>query len=119
VPAGQGDIDLVKIFGILRDSPSDVALNLEVITARAPREIDFLSPAAEFWDYYPELLASDFAHFLGYVQSGDERPFAQFEIPTSLTGPEEDEMPAFRVQQLQHVDQSIDWLIKTWGTQNV
>lgn len=116
VPVGEGDIDIVEVARILQDAVPDAVPHLEIITARAPKEIDFLRPSTGYWDLYPDLLAADFAQFLRWAESGTERPLRQREIPPSMLAPADDDMPAFATQQLQHVDRSIDWMIQAFAT---
>lgn len=115
VPLGQGDIDLRAITQILNRHNPQVGINLEVITGRAPKMLDYLDLTSEYWQLYPELSGQEFARFVSWLSGRESRPLSQLELPSEYTRPPKETLTAFRRQQLEHVEASLVWAVCNLG----
>jgi sugar phosphate isomerase/epimerase len=68
VALGDGVIDFQQFFTKFRRVCPLAAVQLEILTGRAPRIVPFLEP--EFWKAYPNARASEFARFLRLAKNG-------------------------------------------------
>lgn len=108
-PAGQGDVDLKRIVGILREQAPDIALDLEIISGVGPKEIDYLNPDSELWRAYPDMRASDFARFLALTTGGSTGPLDQLTPGPGAWSPPADQLEAYRAQQRRHLEESFTY----------
>lgn len=115
VPLGQGDVDLARIVGILREKAPNPAIDLEIITGSDPKAIDYLNPHDSYWSMYPDLLARDFARFVALAQRGHPNPLDQLAGPYDLEGVAPDQVVAFHAQQRRHFEESVQYARVTLG----
>ncbi len=108
-PAGRGNVDLKRIVTILAETAPDVPIDLEVITGVGPKEIPFLDAGSEFWAMYPDMKAPAFARFLAYAKQGRPGPLDQLVLDPGVWHPPEDQLSAFRQQQLDHFKVSVTY----------
>jgi sugar phosphate isomerase/epimerase len=114
-PAGRGNVDLKRIISILANEASDVPIDLEVITGVGPKEIPFLDTDSDFWAMYPDMKASTFARFLAYVKQGTPGPVEQLVLDPGVWQPPDDQLKAFRKQQLDHFEESVTYSREVLG----
>lgn len=105
-PVGDGDVDLARIVGIVREHAPDSVLDLEIITGVAPAALPYLDPASTFWTIYPDMPARDFARFVAIAQRGNPEPLDQLCLEPGVWAPPVDQIDAFRAQQREHLERS-------------
>jgi sugar phosphate isomerase/epimerase len=71
VALGDGSAGIEKVAARFAELCPGKAMQLEIITGRAPTVLPYLEP--EFWKAYPNLPAGDFARFVKLVNNG--RPY--------------------------------------------
>lgn len=107
-PVGQGNVDMRRIVDILASQAPHVPINLEIITASAPRHIPYLDPGATFWQLYPGMLARDFARFVDLARRGAPSPLEQqIAPPGTREAPPGELGEQLRLQQRNHLEASI------------
>lgn len=106
-PAGQGDVDLKRIVAILQEHAPQIALDLEIITGVGPKAIDYLDPDDQFWQFYPDMKARDFARFLSLASRGTTGPLDQLQLADGVWTLATSSAAAFRAQQRRHLEESI------------
>ena len=111
VPLGEGNVGIEEVIAALRRLVRGATLNLEIITALPPRELDYFS--SEFWKGYPDMPAPDFARFVALVQRGHEDPYPQLLSPPRGTPVPEDLVEPLRRQQFEHVARSCE-VLRRW-----
>jgi len=109
VPFGDGNVGIESVIDYLIAHAAAAPINLEVITGRAPRELQYLDPSSEFWRMYPGMLARDFVRFTTRAARSAAQPFEQLVLPTGYMAPPADRLDAFRAQQRQHLERSVRW----------
>jgi len=68
VAMGDGTMGIDEWARLFQEKCPDAAFNLEILTGRPPRVINYLEP--EFWQDYPDTPAWEFAQFLKLVREG-------------------------------------------------
>lgn len=114
-PAGRGNVDLKRIISIVANEASDVPIDLEVITGIGPREIPFMDTDSDFWAMYPDMKASAFARFLAYAKQGRPGPVEQLVLDPGVWQPPDNQLEAFRKQQLDHFEESVRYSREVLG----
>ena len=109
VPFGDGNVGIESVIDYLIAHAAAAPINLEVITGRAPRELQYVDPSSEFWRMYPGMLARDFVRFATRAARSAAQPFEQLVLPTGYMAPPADRLDAFRAQQRQHLERSVRW----------
>ena len=97
---GAGDVDLPRILAILATQAPAAPINLEIITGTVPQPMPYFDPASGFWARYPAMLAQDFARFVALAQRGTSGALDQLTLPPGVRVPPDDQVEAFRAQQL-------------------
>lgn len=108
-PTGEGNVDLRRIVEIVERHAPDSALDLEIITGVAPKEIPYFDPDSDFWHMYPGMRARDFARFVAIAQGGTAEPLDQLCLEPGVWAPPPDQLDAFRAQQRDHFERSITY----------
>jgi sugar phosphate isomerase/epimerase len=106
-PLGEGNVNLKQIVHLLETRAPNPPIDLEIITGSAPKSLPYLDPAADFWTYYPTMLAQDFARFVALAQTGHKGPIEQIVAPYNLEGLSPEQLDAMRAQQRQHFADSV------------
>ena len=106
-PVGDGSVDLRRIVDIIERHAPDSAIDLEIITGIAPKAIDYLEPASDFWHMYPDMLARDLARFVAVAQHGIPEPLDQLCLAPGVWAPPADQLDVFRAQQREHFERSV------------
>jgi 3-oxoisoapionate decarboxylase len=109
VPFGDGNVGIEAVIDYLVAHAPAAPINMEVITGRAPKELQYVDPASEFWRMYPGMLARDFAPFATRAARAVTQPFEQNVLLTGSMMPPADRLEAFRAQQRQHLERSVRW----------
>jgi 3-oxoisoapionate decarboxylase len=71
VALGEGNVDLRQIVSLHQQLCPQAAINLEIITGRAPDVLPYREQSS--WKYFPKTLASEFVRFVELARTG--RPF--------------------------------------------
>ncbi len=109
-PVGDGNVDLRRIVEVLADQAPRVPINLEIITAGAPKHLPYLDPTSTFWKLYPDMLARDFARFLELARRGCQGPLEEEMAPAGLRDLPEGELgDRLRAQQRRHFENSVGY----------
>jgi hypothetical protein len=109
---GEGTIGIDKWARLFQEQCSDVSFNLEIITGDLPKVINYLEP--EFWQAYPDTLASEFAQFVTLAKEG--QPFLGSRLSERRA---EDIPPEYRaalvVQQRLDLERSVRYCHEVLG----
>ncbi|HYL74082.1 MAG TPA: TIM barrel protein [Bryobacteraceae bacterium] len=110
VPLGEGTVDFKALVARAADIlPQGVYIYCKPITARPPVVIPVYSQ--EFWTkWFPRARSRDLARFLALAKHG--RPYDKPQIVEDVAGGREKYMDALKVQQLEHMDRSLDYCRK-------
>lgn len=107
-PIGQGNVDMRRIVEIVAEQAPQVPVNLEIITAGAPKHVPYLDPSATFWQLYPDMLARDFARFVKLARRGTPEPLDQQTAPPGTRDLPPGELgERLRAQQRHHFEESV------------
>jgi sugar phosphate isomerase/epimerase len=110
VPLGEGTVDFKALVARAAEIlPPGVYIYCKPITARPPVVIPVYSQ--EFWSkWFPRARSRDLARFLVLAKRG--RPYDKPQIVADVTGAREKYMDALKVQQLEHMERSLDYCRK-------
>jgi sugar phosphate isomerase/epimerase len=111
VPLGEGTVDFKALVARAAEIlPAGVYIYCKPITARPPVILPVYS--AKFWTtWFPRARARDLARFLALAKTG--RPYDKPQIVADVTGERERYMDALKIQQLDHMERSLDYCRKT------
>jgi 3-oxoisoapionate decarboxylase len=116
VPMGQGNVDLRRLLGVLREHAPEISFNLEIITGLEPRLIPYAEPSSDFWAMYPHMLACDFVRFVMLAHSGAAEPFGQLVLAPGTDRPAAGAAgEALREQQRSHFEESVRYCRQVLG----
>ncbi len=110
---GEGSIDWKRFLARYREICPGAAMQLEVITGRAPQVNPYFEPA--FWKSYPTLPASDFARFAQLAKNG--HPFMGNMVIGDVRGaaPPPELAEPLKLQQRRDLERSVEYARKTLG----
>lgn len=108
-PLGEGNVDLKRIVETVGRHAPNSAIDLEIITGVAPKEIPYFDPESDFWRMYPGVRAPDFARFVAVAQRGMPEPLNQLCLEPGTWAPPPDQLDAFRAQQRDHLERSVTY----------
>ena len=112
VPLGEGTVDFKAIVARAAEILPNVHIYCKPITARPPVVIPVYSE--EFWTkWFPRGRSRDLGRFLALARKG--RPYDKPHIEADLPGSREKYMEALKVQQLDHMERSLEYCKKTLG----
>lgn len=110
VPLGQGTIDFKALVTRAATILPKVYIYCKPITARPPVVLPIYSE--EFWTkWFPRARSRDVGRFLALARRG--RPWNQAHLMADLPGVRDRYMEALKVQQLEHMEQSLDYCRKS------
>lgn len=111
VPLGQGTIDFKALVArAAKILPPAVYIYCKPITARPPVVLPIYTD--EFWaKWFPRARSRDVGRFLALAKKG--RPWDQPHLMADLPGVRDRYMDALKVQQFEHMQQSLDYCRKT------
>lgn len=110
VALGEGSVDFVRFTREYRRLCPHAAMQLEIITGRAPQVLPYLE--ADFWKAFPKMPAWEFARFVALARSG--RPF----MGAMLVGDGKRSAAiaeALKEQQKIDLERSLEYARKTLG----
>lgn len=111
VALGDGTMDFPRILTLFKQVCPNAAMQLEIITGRAPVVQPYLEQ--DFWKAFPKLPAADFARYVALARRG--HPFMGNML---VAGPEK-QPPAYAAaiteQQRVDLERSFDYAKKTLG----
>jgi sugar phosphate isomerase/epimerase len=111
VAMGDGSLDLKEMVARYQVLCPQAAMQLEIITGRAPRVLPYFEP--EFWKAYPKARAAEFVRFVALAKRG--HPFmGAMVIPAPGKQPPEMQA-ALREQQRRDLERSIEYSQNTLG----
>jgi len=112
VPLGEGTIDFKAIVARASELLPNVHIYCKPITARPAVVIPVYSE--EFWTkWFPRGRSRDLGRFLALARNG--RPYDKPHVEADVNGAREKYMDALKVQQLDHMERSLDYCRKTLG----
>lgn len=106
VPLGDGNVDLAAIIALIEEHHPEAPIDLEIITGRPPKNLNYQHPLGTFWQIYPQMLARDFVRFLQLVGRGKDGPLQQVTVEWGHEINNEDRI-AFQRQQVEHFEKSV------------
>lgn len=106
VPLGDGNVDLAAIVAVIEKHHPEAPIDLEIITGRPPKALDYHHPQGTFWQIYPQMLARDFVRFLQMAGKGKGEPLQQMTVEWGHTLSEENRL-VFQRQQIEHFERSV------------
>ncbi|MGI9146874.1 MAG: sugar phosphate isomerase/epimerase family protein [Chloroflexota bacterium] len=107
-PVGEGNVDLRRIVELVGNQAPQVPINLEIITAGAPKHLPYLDPESTFWKLYPDMLARDFARFIELARRGRQEPLDQEVAPAGMRDLPPGQIGGrLRAQQRRHLEDSV------------
>ena len=111
VPLGEGTIDFKALVARAAELiPRSVYIYCKPITARPPVVLPVYGE--EFWTkWFPDARSRDLARFLALARRG--RPWNKPHLMADLPDVRDRYMEALRIQQLAHMDQSLDYCFHT------
>jgi hypothetical protein len=115
-PMGQGNVDMKRIATLLKEHAPNAIFALEILTGFPPRLLPYLNPQSDFWQAYPETLASDFCRFLALAQTGQPEPLEQVILPAGQRTPPPGELgEQLLAQQRRHLEESVVYCREVLG----
>ena len=106
VALGEGNVDLRQIVSLHKQLCPQAAMNLEIITGRAPDILPYREQSS--WKYFPKTLASEFVRFVELARTG--RPFMGNMVVEDATGRKTPEFAAaLREQQRIDLERSLEF----------
>lgn len=113
VALGEGSIDWKAFAARFTELCPNVALQLEIITGRAPQVHPYFEPA--FWKNYPSLPAADFARFARLAKTG--HPFMGNMVIGDVRGaaPPPELAEPLKLQQRKDLERSAQYAQRTLG----
>src|SRR5690606_11956142 len=106
VPLGEGTVDFKKIVARAAEIMPPVHIYCKPITARPPVVLPVYTD--EFWGkWFPRGRSRDFARFLALARRGS--PYTKPHIEADLPGVRDRYMDALKIQQLEHMEKSLDY----------
>lgn len=106
VPLGEGTVDFKAIVARAAEILPQVHIYCKPITARPPVVIPVYSE--EFWTkWFPRGKARDLGRFLALARRG--KPYNKPHVEADLPGVRDKYMEALKRQQLEHMEQSLDY----------
>jgi sugar phosphate isomerase/epimerase len=109
VPLGEGTVDFKALVARAADILPPVHIYCKPITARPPVVIPVYSQ--EFWTkWFPRGRARDLSRFLALAKRG--RPYDKAQIVADVPELRQRYMDALKVQQLEHMERSLDYCRK-------
>lgn len=108
VPLGEGTVDFKALVARAAEILPAVRIYCKPITGRPPVVLPVYSD--EFWKWFPRGRSKDFARFIALAKHG--RPYQKAEVTADVPGLRETYMDALRRQQLDHMEQSLDYCRK-------
>jgi sugar phosphate isomerase/epimerase len=111
VPLGEGTNDFRALVARAAEIiPAGVRIYCKPITARPPVVLPVYSD--EFWSkWFPRARSRDFARFVALARRG--RPYVKPHIEADIPGLRDKYMDALRLQQLEHMQISLEYCRKT------
>lgn len=110
VPLGEGTVDFQAIVARAAEILPQVHIYCKPITARPPVVIPVYS--GEFWSkWFPRARSRDLARFLALARKG--RPYDKPHLLGDVNGVRERYMESLKLQQMEHMEQSLDYCRKT------
>jgi 3-oxoisoapionate decarboxylase len=110
VPLGQGTIDFKLLVARAAKILPPVYIYSKPITARPPVVLPVYSE--EFWaKWFPRARSRDVGRFLALARRG--RPWNQPHLMADVAGVRDRYMDALKIQQLDHMEQSLDYCRKS------
>jgi len=112
VPLGEGTVDFKSLVARAADILPPVHIYCKPITARPPVVIPIYSN--EFWTkWFPNARSKDLSRFLALAKRG--RPYNKPHMMADLPEVRDRYMDALKVQQLDHMERSLDYCRKELG----
>ncbi|HXJ37800.1 MAG TPA: TIM barrel protein [Bryobacteraceae bacterium] len=113
VPLGEGTVDFKALVARAADViPPGVYIYCKPITARPPVVLPVYTE--EFWrQWFPGGRTQDFTRFVALARRG--RPWNKPHVMADLDGVRNQYMDALKVQQMAHMEQSLEYCRKTLG----
>jgi sugar phosphate isomerase/epimerase len=113
VPLGEGTVDFEALVARATEvMPAGVRIYCKPITARPPVVLPVYS--GEWWDqWFPRARARDLGRFLALARRG--RPYDKPHLTADVAGLRDRYMDALKVQQLEHMERSLDYCRTTLG----
>ena len=109
VPLGEGTVDFKALVVRAAEILPPVHIYCKPITARPPVVLPIYSP--EFWSkWFPRARSRDLSRFLALARKG--RPYDKPHIEADVTGQRERYMDALKIQQLDHMQRSLEYCRK-------
>jgi len=110
VPLGEGTVDFKAIVARAAEILPRVHIYCKPITARPLVVLPVYTE--EFWNkWFPRGRSRDFSRFMALAKRG--RPYDKPHVEADISGPRERYMEALKVQQLEHMERSLDYCCKT------
>jgi hypothetical protein len=109
VPLGEGTVDFKSLVARASEILPPVAIYCKPITARPPVVLPVYSD--EFWmKWFPRGRSRDIARFLALARRG--RPYDKPHLTADVPDQRERYMEALKVQQMEHMQRSLDYCKK-------
>jgi 3-oxoisoapionate decarboxylase len=109
VPLGEGTVDFKVLVARAAEILPPVYIYCKPITARPPVVIPVYSD--EFWSkWFPRARSRDLGRFLALARRG--RPYEKAHVMADLPEVRERYMDALKIQQLEHMERSLDYCRK-------
>jgi 3-oxoisoapionate decarboxylase len=110
VPLGEGTVDFKKLVARAGEILPDVRIYCKPITARPPVVIPVYSD--EFWTkWFPRGRSRDLERFIRLAKTG--KPYDKAQVVEDVPDGRERHMDALKVQQLEHMERSLDYCRKS------
>lgn len=110
VPLGEGTVDFKAIVSRASENLPQVYIYCKPITARPPVVLPVYTD--EFWTkWFPRGRSRDFSRFLALARRG--RPYDKPHVEADLPDVRDRFMDALKIQQLEHMERSLDYCRKT------
>jgi sugar phosphate isomerase/epimerase len=110
VPLGEGTVDFKALVARAAEILPPVHIYCKPITARPPVVLPVYS--GEWWkEWFPRGRSKDFARFVALAKQG--RPYDKPHVITDVPEERERYMEALKIQQLEHMQRSLDYCRKT------
>jgi 3-oxoisoapionate decarboxylase len=111
VPLGEGTIDFRSLIARASEvMPQEVFIYCKPITARPPVVLPVFGE--EFWTkWFPGSRSRDFSRFLALAKKG--RPWNRPHLMADLPDLRDRYMEALKIQQMDHMEQSLDYCCKS------
>lgn len=112
VPLGEGTVDFKVLVARAAEVLPDVYVYCKPITARPPAVIPVYSDV--FWSkWFPHGRSRDLARFIRLAKQG--KPYDKAQVVEDVEGGRNQFMEALKIQQLEHMERSLNYCRKTLG----